>query len=488
MRSLAIAVLGVVLLAAPAHAGEWVAGDLHVHTTYSHDSYGGPTDDNTGPDQAYTLGHSVTSQFAIAASRGLQYMAITDHNDIRSQSDAGFGAFGVLPIPAYEDSLRGHAQMLGAHKLYANGDASASAVERLASQLRADGGVFQVNHPIDPLWALGYAVRPDTVEAWNLPWYYQPPFPAASDNDRALKYWQGWLDRGYHVGVTGGSDNHWVSTTSLQGAGQPTTWVFVRERSVRGILEGLRDGRTSVSHQPPAYAGQRVFLEADRDSDDRFESMVGDTVPSGSTLRVRATGAVGAYVRVVYDHGAEAFAPVLVTSDPFEHRFKLPRAATWTHAQLYGEDAQSQRGCGPVVGADGSEPSTYCSNRIAMLGMSSAIYLNRAATAPPPPGVAHVGGASLIAPSVMRVGPGCLRRRFRAYVTGARVLLVDFRVDRGSWRTVRRRDRQGRFALVVDTRGLSAGSHRIDARAVTRARRGRAPHVRRLRVSFRVCG
>src|SRR6266550_9285638 len=99
MRSLTIAVLALVAFAAPARAGEWVAGDLHVHTTYSHDSYGGPGDDNTGPDEAYTLGHSVTSQFAIAASRGLQYLAITDHNDIRSQSDPGFGSCGVIPVP-----------------------------------------------------------------------------------------------------------------------------------------------------------------------------------------------------------------------------------------------------------------------------------------------------------------------------------------------------------------------------------------------------
>ena len=144
----AVTVLGVAALAAagPARA-EWLAGDLHVHTTFSHDSYGGPGDDNTGPGAAYTLGHSVESQFALARSRGLHYLAITDHDDIRSQADPGFGAGGVIPIGGYEKSLRGHAQMLGARRLYPKGDRSAAAVEAAASALRADGGVFQVNHP-----------------------------------------------------------------------------------------------------------------------------------------------------------------------------------------------------------------------------------------------------------------------------------------------------------------------------------------------------
>src|SRR3954449_3796089 len=127
---LSIALAAALAAAPPALAarGEWLAGDLHVHTTYSHDSYGGPGDDNTGPDEAYTLGHTVTDDFAIAASRGLRYKAVTDHNDIRSQTDPGFGAFGVLPIHAYENSLHGHAQMLGATRLYDNGDASVAAV------------------------------------------------------------------------------------------------------------------------------------------------------------------------------------------------------------------------------------------------------------------------------------------------------------------------------------------------------------------------
>ncbi len=62
-------------------------------------------------------------------ARGLDFLAITDHNDIRSQSDPGFGAEGVVPIPAYENSLNGHAQMLGAREIYDSGDRSAAAVD-----------------------------------------------------------------------------------------------------------------------------------------------------------------------------------------------------------------------------------------------------------------------------------------------------------------------------------------------------------------------
>src|SRR4051812_50120375 len=115
-----VCALAALALPASASAGRWVAGDLHVHTTYSHDSYGGPGDDNTGPEDVFTLGHTVTDDFAIARARGLDFLAISDHMDVRSQSDPGFGTSGVLGLPAYENSLDGHAQMLGAKHLYDN--------------------------------------------------------------------------------------------------------------------------------------------------------------------------------------------------------------------------------------------------------------------------------------------------------------------------------------------------------------------------------
>ena len=379
-----LALACVAVGADPARAGVWLAGDLHVHTTYSHDSYGGPGDDNTGLEDANTVGLSVGDQFRLAGSRGLDYLAITDHNDIRSQSDPGFGTAGVTAVPGYENTLKTHAQMLGARRIYDNGDKGLEAARSVADALRADGGVFQVNHPASPAWAYAYQVPAETSEVWNLPWYYQPPFPAAADNDRALRFWQSWLDRGAKVGATGGSDSHWAYTSPAQGVGQPTTWVYAADRSRAGVLAGLRAGRTVISHQPPAYSGPRLFLEADADRDGRYEAMVGDTVPPGSRVRARILGAAGATLRLVGDGGRELAAPVAVDSEEFEHAFAVPRSASWAHAQLYGEDAPEgrQAGCTVIPSDDLMGSFTYCTNRVVMLGLTSAIYFRSAAGDP----------------------------------------------------------------------------------------------------------
>lgn len=465
-----------------AAAGRWLAGDLHAHTTYSHDSYGGPGDDNTGVDEGYTLGHTVASQFTVAGTRGLDYLAITDHNDVRSQIDSGFGSSGVLGIPGYEASLKGHAQMLGARRVGVHGDASAAAVARLATTLRSQGGVFQINHPAegstsfpdDIDWKLRYAVQPDTVEVWNISRLYQPPLPSGSSNDDAVRYWEGWLDRGAKVGATGGSDNHYLSTTPIQGVGQPTTYVYARDRSVAGVLEGLRHGHTFISHQPPRLGGPRMFLEADGDGDGGYGSIMGDTVRPGSALRVRASGAAGSVLRVISNGGRQAFSPVPVGSGEFEYRFHMPAGATWVRAELFDPDLAEQRGvaCDEVLGSQ----TTYCRNLLAILAMTSALYLRPDAPTVDPRAAA--GTARLAS-----LGSGCRRRPFTARVSGRSMRQVSFSVDGHRLRGVRRRGIH--FSVRIQPRRLRAGRHRLAARVAFATASGTPP--RTLHRRFAVC-
>lgn len=436
--------------------GEWVAGDLHVHTPYSHDSYGGPGDDNTGEDEAYLLGASVEENFQSAARRGLDYLAISDHNDVRSQSDPGFGAAGVVPLHAYENSLRGHAHMLGARSLYDNGDGSAAAVSNLADALRNDSGVFQANHPAyktedypnDIDWEYRYEVRPDTVEVWNQ--------ASSGTNEQAVDYWEGWLDRGEKVGATGGSDSHYLATTESI-LGSPTTWVFVTEKSERGILEGIEAGRTSLSATPPAAGAARVFLEADADGDGVYESMVGDTVPAGSKLRARAEGAAGSYLRVLTDGGREAFAPVPVTGNRFGRSFRLPPDSTWARAEVYdpGVEEGLDASCEAPAGSDG----TTCQGILPARAMTSAIYLKTYLKNTPPTVTA------------VRPAPGSTTRdrtpRIAATVSDAETELakqsITLRVD-GRPKTNFLYDRST-DRLVYPSRTLGYGRHTVEIRA-----------------------
>jgi len=381
-----------------------------VHSCYSHDAYCPGTDEpieyEPGDDPGhlqeeledhvsengegvYTYDVTVGNRFQEAALRGLDYSAITDHNDIRSLDDPGFGTAGVIGLPGYENSIEGHAQMLGATRIYDMPDRSAGAVNGLAGRLRADGGVFQANHPgyriesafagceTAPLsWRYGFDVRPDTIEVWN-------PTSAIVEAERYLDCW---LDRGARIGLTGGSDGHWASTQAV-GSGNPTTWVLARERSREGILAALREGRTSISDAPPANGGAPLLLEADADTDGAYEAAVGDAVPAGTPMRVRSGSPTATGVVRVRANGATLLEESLPAGG--EVNFEAPATPGWVRATLRAPVSESET-------APGCEPSeasiSLCAYDQSMLGMTSPIYLAARGTAPDPETEGPAGG------------------------------------------------------------------------------------------------
>jgi hypothetical protein len=390
----------------------WVAGDLHVHTTYSHDSWEGPDDDNTTtPDETYTYGWTPGQQITIAESRGLDYVALTDHNDVRSGYDPGFTSDRLTLIPSYENSLAGHAQMINTPYCLTPEGPTASfidcndfddrdipaRIQALADDIRARGGSFQINHPSDGEWIEKFGdgtrpngIVPDSIEVWNIgPWHWQHPAPASNDNDFSLKFWETYLRAGEHVAATGGSDNHWRSTTAAQGVGQPTTWVYVTRPGAEGIVEGVRAGRTTISALPPAYGGARIYLEADEDRDGTFEAMAGDTVALGSRFRWRLENAPpNSQVNIVWSGNSYTPRTAPATFE-FEVRVDTP---LWVRLELVTPDlrAERQSDCEPTLSAILANPIvaavldlltlgndvTYCRNRLLVHALTSAMYID----------------------------------------------------------------------------------------------------------------
>lgn len=339
--------------------GAWLAGDLHCHTVLSHDVWGGPTDDNTGFEEAYTLGWSPGEQIALAESRGLDFLAITDHNRVDAVHAPDYRSDRLVLVPGYEHSLNGgHSNVLVPDRATltdvvrdadgSTGFAGDDGAARFLDAVHARGGIASLNHPFygnpeqgeELAWGYGPEVsaRFDAVEVWNIGWPARHdvlPF-ADSDNYLSLPWWEREVLSRRRVAAVGGSDSHWRATAGLNGPGQPTTWVYARDRSPGAVLAAIRAGRTFIAAEPPGMGGPRLFLTARERGSSRPFAMVGGTVRARRPLevRVRVDNGSGSRLRLVAS--GEVLAERAIASPRSRQRFTVTLApGSALRAELY---------------------------------------------------------------------------------------------------------------------------------------------------------
>jgi hypothetical protein len=196
----------------------WLAGDLHAHTHHSDGVM------------------SVAELAAHAVERGLDFVAVTDHNTVSHHAALGPASarYGVILLPGQEVTTElGHAGVLGDTGWV---DFRSPAPSWL-SFAESRGGLMSVNHPFGgPVsWVHPMPRRPPLLEVWHWSWLdltWTTP----------LSWWQAWDPSAIPVG---GSD--WHRPGSDAPLGTPTTWVSCADASVPGVLEGLRAGRVAIS-------------------------------------------------------------------------------------------------------------------------------------------------------------------------------------------------------------------------------------------------
>lgn len=257
--------------------GEWLKGELHVHSRHSRDA---------DPD------HSLSKIFAYARSVGMGFIAISDHdNHVRGDvahhtwADPEFNAEDSLLVlySAELTTTRGHGNTFSAkpynhQRFYDVRDQRDTVVERVKNEL---GIHFSANHPSGNNH-FGYSYdMVESIEIWNSSIW--------QENANAVMIWDDMLSSGRMLTGRGGSDaHHGLADTpekETRGSaeanynyiGTPTTWIFTRSHTLQGIIDALTNGRVSVSANP--YA-PRVEFYADVDGDGKMEMMMGDNTNS----------------------------------------------------------------------------------------------------------------------------------------------------------------------------------------------------------------
>lgn len=239
----------------PIHAAPgWYRGDLHMHS--------GNSDGSCRAQSGAKTPCPVYRTVEAAAARGLDFIALTDHNSTShfAALRALQGAFDrMLLLPGREiTTFFGHANVFGPTGPldFRMSKPSYTEAARWLDTARQAGGIVSLNHAGLPSgeacmgcgWRVadlppGAVGAVEVVNGGTLAQTGQAEGPL-----QGVALWHKLLNRGQHVTGIGGSDNHNpdIPADKPGAIGTPTTVIHMDSLSTQGFMEGIRAGRAFV--------------------------------------------------------------------------------------------------------------------------------------------------------------------------------------------------------------------------------------------------
>lgn len=315
----------------------WYAGDLHAHTLHS-DAF--ECEDVIGSGRL--RGCQPWEDVQAARERGLDFLAITDHNTTSHHADLASlqeSLDRLLLIRGQEiTTFHGHANVYGTStiidfRLGFKGRTMAQVLDDVARE----HALLSINHPARET---GDACTGCGWDAPQTPWdrigMMEVVNGTTVDGPTAgLPFWYARLNEGHRMTAVGGSDDHGAHSANGR-IGTPTTVIHASALSESALLDGLRSGDVYLRTRGP----EGPVLELTASASGR-EVPMGGTLPGPAsdrvTLKVRVARAAGQSLEVVRNGDVIATLPVDAPDASIEHVVSLA-PGQWVHVRL--RDAQ----------------------------------------------------------------------------------------------------------------------------------------------------
>jgi hypothetical protein len=257
----------------PQSPDHWYKGELHCHTVHS--------DGDSTVDEV----------IAIAKSLGLDFLAITDHNNRSHLAELARLNTDLILIPGYEvTTYYGHWNIWGDGAWIDFRVQSPADLDAAMREAWSQGYLVSCNHPRPhgPDWEFPEVTNYACVEVWNGPWILR--------NEICLAFWEAQLKQGRRLVAVGGSDFHMSHRAVEVHLANPTTYIYCPEPpTAAALLKHLRSGHAFVTESP---TGPHLDLRTD-------SAMMGDaiSITQPQPIQITATNAIGAELQLLSASG-----------------------------------------------------------------------------------------------------------------------------------------------------------------------------------------